>query len=116
MNDDDETKTPPKRSKGRPGAPAGHPGPLSDAERMEQAMARPDGWLDEARRTAITVLFKIQRDAAAGAIVPSDGATFERVGNTITSHESLMARRGGQKPQLASVTPIRSALAGAVKP
>lgn len=106
-----------KPPRGMAGAP-GHSGPRPDADLLAEALDRPDGWLDEMRAAATAVARRVRRRAELDQEQsPLDRGLLTGIATAITSHESLMKRRGTGKP-LASVTPLRpSALAaGADKP
>lgn len=100
-----------KPPRGVAGAP-GRRGPRPDAELIAEAIARPDGWLDDMRAAASAVARRVMRraenDEPQDAI---DRGILTGLATAISSHEALMKRRGtGDAKKLATVTPIRSAL------
>lgn len=89
---------------------SGHRGPRPDAELLAEAIARPDGWLDECRAAVSAVARRIARRAEDDAAQdPLDRGIVTGLATAITSHEALMKRRGtgDAKRGLAEVTPIR---------
>jgi hypothetical protein len=80
---------------------------------VAEAIARPDGWLDDMRAAASAVARRVMRRAEADEPQdPLDRGLIAGLATAITSHEALMKRRGTGDAQrgLAQVKPIRSAL------
>lgn len=111
----------PKRERapsGVAGAP-GRRGPRPDAELLAEAIARPDGWLDECRAAVSSVARRIARRAENDeAQDPLDRGIVAGLATAISSHEALMKRRGtgDAKRGLAEVTPIRKSALDATLP
>lgn len=119
------TKKREKPPRGVAGAP-GRSGPRPDHELLEEALARPDGWIDDYRAAASAVARRVMRRAERDEDQHAlDRGMLEGLATSISSHEALMKRRGSSStkaptsgaPSGGNVVAFRSALvAGAPKP